>query len=243
MKKVVIVTGGSRGIGAATCRLLVQQGYQLCFSYRQREAEAQKLLEQLSAMAGNVIAVQADLALEPDVINLFNQAESQLGPVTHLVNNAGMLLPQSSINDISADRFMQVISNNLLSCFLACREASRRMQDGGAIVNVSSVAAKTGSPFEYADYAASKAGIDALTKGLAIELSGRAIRVNAVRPGFIYTDMHKDGGEPDRVQRLSPQIPLRRGGQPDEVAHSIAWLLSEQASYITGALLDIAGGR
>ncbi|WP_233008417.1 SDR family oxidoreductase [Rheinheimera faecalis] len=243
MKKTVIVTGGSRGIGAATCRLLVQQGYQLCFSYRQRHVEAQSLLKQLSATAANVIAVQADLTQESDVLKLFDQAESQLGPITHLVNNAGMLLPQSGINDISAERFMQMISNNLLSCFLACREASRRMQDGGAIVNVSSVAAKTGSPFEYLDYAASKAGIDTLTKGLAIELSSRAIRVNAVRPGFIHTDMHKDGGEPDRVQRLSPQIPLRRGGQPDEVAQSIAWLLSEQAGYITGSLLDVAGGR
>jgi NAD(P)-dependent dehydrogenase (short-subunit alcohol dehydrogenase family) len=243
MKKVVIVTGGSRGIGAATCRLLVQQGYQLCFSYRRRQAEAECLVRQLSASGGKVIAVQADMAVESDVLRLFDQAEQQLGPVTHLVNNAGMLLTQSRINDISVERFMQILSNNLLSCFLGCREASRRMQHGGAIVNLSSIAAKTGSPFEYLDYAASKAGIDGLTKGLAIELASKAIRVNAVRPGFIYTDIHQDGGEPDRVQRLSGQIPLGRGGQPEEVAQSIAWLLSGQASYITGALIDIAGGR
>ena len=167
----------------------------------------------------------------------------KLGSITHLVNNAGILFTQSRLADIPLERFAKVLTTNVTSCFLCCREAIKRMEKGGAIVNVSSVASRTGAPNEYVDYAASKGAMDTLTKGLSLELASQGIRVNCVRPGFIYTEMHADGGEPNRVERLSSQIPLKRGGQPQEVASAIAWLLSDEASYVTGSFLDIAGGR
>lgn len=243
MSKVVIVTGGSRGIGAATSLLLGAKGYAVCVNYRANRECAEKVVATIMQNGGNAFACQADVSREADVINLFDTTEERLGSVTHLVNNAGVLFAQSRLADIDLERFNRVLKSNVISCFLCSKEAIKRLQPGSAIVNVSSRAAQTGSPFEYIDYAASKGAMDSLTKGLSIEVAASGIRVNAVRPGFIYTDMHADGGEPGRVDRLAPQIPMQRGGSADEVAHTIAWLLSEEASYVTGAFIDVAGGR
>ena len=243
MRKVVIVTGGSRGIGATTCRLLAAQGYSVCVNYRSRADEAQAVVSAIESSGGSAFSYAADVSNEQDVMLLFDAVEAHLGPITHLVNNAGILFPQSRLSDLTAERINKVLTTNVTGYFLCCREAVKRMKNGGAIVNVSSVAARTGSPNEYIDYAASKGAIDTLTKGLSLEVAAQNIRVNGVRPGFIYTEMHADGGEPDRVDRLSPQIPLQRGGTPEEVANAIAWLLSDEASYVTGSLLDIAGGK
>ena len=243
MRKVVIVTGGSRGIGATTCRLLAAQGYSVCVNYRSRADEAQAVVSAIESSGGSAFSYAADVSNEQDVMLLFDAVEAHLGPITHLVNNAGILFPQSRLSDLTAERINKVLTTNVTGYFLCCREAVKRMKNGGAIVNVSSVAARTGSPNEYIDYAASKGAIDTLTKGLSLEVAAQNIRVNGVRPGFIYTEMHADGGEPDRVDRLSPQIPLQRGGTPEEVANAIAWLLSDDASYVTGSLIDIAGGK
>ena len=243
MNRVVIVTGGSRGIGAATSLLLARQGYKVCINYRSQSEQAEALVADIVAQGGEAISCQADVSQEADVIRLFDQTETQLGAVTHLVNNAGILFWQSRIQDLDADRIQQVLMTNVMGCFLCCREAVRRMTNGGAIVNVSSVASRTGSPNEYVDYAASKGAVDTLTTGLSLEVADQNIRVNGVRPGFIYTDMHADGGEPGRVDRLAPVIPMKRGGTPEEVANAIAWLLSDEASYATGTFIDLAGGR
>ncbi|MFL1452844.1 glucose 1-dehydrogenase [Marinobacter sp. GN3S48] len=243
MKHVAIITGASRGIGAATAKLLASKGYAVCVNYRSRVEQAEAVVAGIVADGGTALAFQADVSQEPDVIALFDATEQAFGPVTALVNNVGALFTQSRLMDMDVERFNRVMTTNVTSCFLCCREAMRRMPDGGAIVNVSSLAARTGSPFEYVDYAASKAAMDAMTKGLSTEAAERKIRVNGVRPGFIHTDIHADGGEPGRVERLMPSIPLKRGGQPEEVAHTIAWLLSDEASYVTGSLLDVAGGR
>ncbi|MEZ5589965.1 MAG: SDR family oxidoreductase [Gammaproteobacteria bacterium] len=243
MRKVVIVTGGSRGIGATTCRLLAAQGYSVGVNYRSRADEAQAVVSEIESSGGRAFSYAANVSNEQDVMLLFDAVEAHLGPITHLVNNAGILFPQSRLSDLTAERINKVLTTNVTGYFLCCREAVKRMKNGGAIVNVSSVAARTGSPNEYIDYAASKGAIDTLTKGLSLEVAAQNIRVNGVRPGFIYTEMHADGGEPDRVDRLSPQIPLQRGGTPEEVANAIAWLLSDEASYVTGSLIDIAGGK
>lgn len=243
MSKVVIVTGGSRGIGAATSMLLGSKGYAVCVNYLANKARASDVVDSIISEGGRAFACQADVSSETDVIRLFDAAEERFGGVTHLVNNAGILFTQSKLVDIELERFNQVINSNVVSCFLCSREAVRRFQQGGAIVNVSSLASQTGSPFEYVDYAASKGAMDTLTKGLSREVAASGIRVNAVRPGFIYTDMHADGGEPGRVDRLAPQIPMQRGGSAAEVANTIAWLLSDEASYVTGSFIDVAGGR
>jgi len=243
MDKVAIVTGGSRGIGAATSKLLASQGYSVCVNYLSRSEEAAAVVAEINSNGGRAFAFAADVSIENEVIRLFDATETELGAVTHLVNNAGILFTQSRLADLSVERFEKILSTNVTSCFLCCREAVKRMKNGGAIVNVSSIASKTGSPNEYVDYAASKGAMDSLTKGLSLEVASQDIRVNAVRPGFIYTDMHSDGGEPNRVQRLSSQIPLQRGGTAEEVANSIAWLLSGEASYVTGSFIDIAGGK
>ena len=175
--------------------------------------------------------------------SLFIAVNEKYGVVTHLVNNAGILFPQSQLCDIDVERFQKIMNSNITSCFLCCKEFINQINVSGAIVNVSSAASRTGAPFEYVDYAASKGAMDSLTKGLSLELASTGVRVNSVRPGFIHTDMHADGGEPDRVNRLSSQIPLQRGGTPEEVAQAIAWLLSDEASYITGSFIDIAGGK
>ncbi|MFM4705029.1 SDR family oxidoreductase [Aeromonas bivalvium] len=248
MGKVALITGASRGIGAATARLLAQQGYRLCLNYLREAASAEALAEALRAQGAEVITVQADVADEADVVRLFETLDARLGPLDALVNNAGILLPQRRVEDLDAARINRLLTTNVTSQFLCCREAVRRMSRrhggrGGAIVNVSSVAARLGSPHEYVDYAASKGAIDTLARGLALEVAGEGIRVNGVRPGFIHTQMHGDGGEPGRVARLAPQLPLGRGGEPDEVAAAIRWLLSDEAAYVTGAFIDLAGGR
>lgn len=243
MSKVAIVTGGGRGIGAATAKLLGTKGYAVCVNYLTNRDRANDVVDTIARSGGRAFAYQADVSSEADVIRLFDAAEEHFGEVTHLVNNAGILFTQSKLVDIDLERFNQVLNSNVVSCFLCSREAIRRFSAGGAIVNVSSLAAQTGSPFEYVDYAASKGAMDTLTKGLSREVAASGVRVNAVRPGFIYTDMHADGGEPGRVDRLAAQIPMQRGGSAEEVANTIAWLLSDEASYVTGALIDVAGGR
>jgi len=240
---IVLVTGGSRGIGAATAKYLAKQGYAVCVNYLSNESEANNVIANIESSGGKAIAVQADVSNENDVIRLFNTIDTSLGKVTHLVNNAGVLLPQMRVSEMTADRINKVLTTNVTSCFLCCREAINRMHSGGSIVNISSVASRLGAPYEYVDYAASKGAIDTLTTGLSLEVASRNIRVNCVRPGFIYTDMHADGGEPGRIERVKKLIPLQRGGSTDEVAASIAFLLSDEASYITGTFVNIAGGK
>lgn len=245
---VAIITGSSRGIGAASAKLLAQSGYRICVNYRANERAAMSVVAALQQVNYKAIAVQADISIEADVIRLFESVDEELGPLTALVNNAGMLLPQARVEDMDANRINEVLSTNVTGTFLCCREAIRRMSEkhagqGGAIVNISSAASRLGSAGEYVDYAASKGAIDTLTRGLSLELAAEGIRVNCVRPGFILTHMHADGGEPERVERLAKQIPLQRGRSPEEVAYAIRWLLSAEASYVTGSFVDVAGGR
>ncbi|MFM2624511.1 SDR family oxidoreductase [Vibrio owensii] len=243
MQKVVIITGASRGIGAATAKLLAKQGYAVCVNYRAQAEAAAQVVREIEEVGGKAIAIKADVSDEKQVLSLFEQTEQVLGKVTHLVNNVGILFTQSRLADMSLERFQTVMNANVTSCFLCSREAAKRFEPGNAIVNVSSAASRSGAPFEYVDYAASKGAMDSLTKGLSLELAEQNIRVNGVRPGCIYTDIHADGGEPNRVDRLSEKIPLKRGGTVDEVANAIAWLLSDEASYVTGSFIDLAGGN
>ena len=247
MAPVVIVTGGNRGIGAATVRMAVGAGYAVCLSYRSHAEEANALAADLAAQGGRVLAVSADVANEADVARLFAQADS-LGPLHALVNNAGILETQMQVADMDVARLTRVFAVNVIGSFVCAREAihrlsTRRGGQGGSIVNVSSAASRLGAPGEYVDYAASKGAIDTFTLGLAKEVAAEGIRVNAVRPGLIETAIHASGGEPGRVNRLKSAIPLQRGGQPEEVAQAILWLLSDAASYCTGSLLDVSGGR
>jgi len=243
MKPIVLVTGGSRGIGAATSKYLAKQDYAVCVNYLSNESEANKVVSDIIKGGGTAIAVQADVSKEDDVIRLFKTIDNQLGKITHLVNNAGILLPQMRVSEMTAERINKILTTNITSYFLCSREAINRMSNGGSIVNVSSAASRLGSAGEYVDYASSKGAIDTLTTGLSLEVANQNIRVNCVRPGFIYTDMHGDGGEANRVERVKSFIPLQRGGTPDEVASSIAFLLSNEASFITGTFVDIAGGK
>lgn len=243
MSKVVIVTGASRGIGAATVIVLAAKGYKVCINYVRNSDKALALADAINKSGGQAIAVMADVSEQDQVVDLFDQCEQQLGPVDALVNNVGVLFTQSKLVDIDLKRFNKVLKTNVNSCFLCSQQAVKRMKNGGAIVNVSSLASKTGSPFEYVDYAASKGAMDVMTKGLAAEVASLGIRVNAVRPGAIETDIHSDGGEPNRIDRLKANIPMGRGGKPEEVANFIAWLLSDEASYVSGSILDIGGGR
>jgi NAD(P)-dependent dehydrogenase (short-subunit alcohol dehydrogenase family) len=247
-RKVLLVTGGSRGIGAATARLAAERGYAVCVNYRANEAAANAVASGLERGGGRAIAAAADVSLEADVVRLFETVDDRLGPITALVNNAGILERQTRVDAIDAARLSRVFATNVIGAFLCAREAVRRMSTahggaGGAIVNVSSRAAQLGAPGEYVDYAASKAALDALTIGLAREVAGEGIRVNGVRPGIIHSEIHASGGEPGRVERLGPTLPMQRGGQPIEVARAILWLLSDEASYSTGTFIDVAGGR
>ena len=248
MDKVLIVTGGSRGIGAATARLAAERGYAVCVNYRKNRAAADALVSEIQAAGAKALAVAADVASEADVVRLFETVDGQLGVLTALVNNAGILEKQTRVEQIDTARLDRVFATNVRGAFLCAREAVRRMSTahggaGGAIVNLSSRAAQLGAPGEYVDYAASKAAIEALTIGLAREVAGEGIRVNGVRPGIIYSEIHADGGEPGRVDRLGPTLPMRRGGDAIEVARAILWLLSDEASYSTASFIDVAGGR
>jgi NAD(P)-dependent dehydrogenase (short-subunit alcohol dehydrogenase family) len=248
MDKVLVVTGGSRGIGAATARLAGERGYAVCVNYRQNRQAAEAVVSAVRAGGMQAIAVAADVANESDVIRLFESVDRELGRLTALVNNVGILEKQMRVEDMDSARLMRVFATNVVGPFLCAKQAIRRMStrhggSGGAIVNVSSMASRYGSPQEYVDYAASKGAVDTLTVGLAREVADEGIRVNGVRPGHIYTDIHASGGEPDRVKRLESGIPMKRGGQAAEVAAAILWLLSDEASYATGTFIDVAGGR
>lgn len=248
MDKVLIVTGGSRGIGAATACLAAEQGYAVCVNYLRNQNAANRVVNSIQQMGGQAVAIAADISSERDVIRLFETVDKQLGTVTALVNNAGILEQQIRVEQINAARLNRIFAANITGSFLCAREAIKRMStkrggSGGAIVNVSSVASRLGSPGEYVDYAASKGAIDTLTIGLAKEVADEGIRVNAVRPGFIYTDIHASGGEPNRVERVKEFVPMKRGGQASEVAKAILWLLSADASFTTGTFIDVAGGK
>lgn len=244
----MLITGGSRGIGAATARIAARRGYAVCFSYANNRSAAGEVVASIVAEGGNALAVQADVAREDDVMRLFRECDRAFGPLTALVNNAGILESQMRLDEMDGARLNRILATNVTGSFLCAREAVRRMSTrhggaGGAIVNLSSIAARLGAPGEYIDYAAAKGAIDAMTLGLSKEVGAEGIRVNAVRPGVIYTDIHASGGEPGRVDRVKDAVPMKRGGQAEEVALAILWLLSDEASYTTGSFIDVAGGR
>jgi NAD(P)-dependent dehydrogenase (short-subunit alcohol dehydrogenase family) len=248
MSGVLIVAGGGRGIGAATAVLAAANGFDVCVNYRGNHARAEGVVARVQATGRRAMAVAADIAVEADVVRLFEACDATLGRPTALVNSAAIIETQMRVDQMDAGRLGRVFATNVFGPFLCSREAVRRMStrhggQGGAIVNVSSGASKYGSPGEYVDYAATKGAIDTLTVGLAREVATEGVRVNAVRAGHIYTEFHALGGEPDRVERVKHEVPMKRGGQPEEVARAIVWLLSDQASYVTGALLDVSGGR
>ena len=247
MKNVVIITGGSRGIGAETAILFAKNNFHVCINYKSDEKAANKVATKVREYGVDCICIQADVSQEKEVINLFKQVDEQLGCVTVLVNNAGIIQPQMRLDEMSQARINTILTTNITSCFLCAKEAVKRMSTrylgkGGTIVNVSSAASRTGSPNEYIDYASSKGAIDTLTTGLSKEVAAEGIRVNCVRPGLIYTDMHTDGGEPERVDRLKEVLPMKRGGKPAEIAEAIFWFSTDKSSYSTGSFIDLSGG-
>jgi len=248
LHKVILITGASRGIGAATAVMAARQGYRVCINYHSDEQAAQHTLRLVREAGADAIAVRADVSVEDEVVQLFKRVDEELGPLTALVNNAASNSHRSRLQDMSEFRLLSIMQSNVVGPMLCAKHAIARMSTemgalGGAIVNVSSIAARLGAPNEYIDYAASKGAIDTLTIGLASEVAAQGIRVNAVRPGLIHTDFHALSGDPFRVSKLEKFVPLGRGGQPEEIAAGILWLLSDQASYVTGTLLDIGGGR
>lgn len=247
-RPIILITGGTRGIGAATARLAAARGYAVVVNYAHDRAAADALVSELGAAAGSVSAIAADVSSEEAVVAMFAEIDRRAGSITALVNNVGVVDRQGRVEDVTAARLTRMFATNVTSAFLCAREAVRRMSTarggrGGSIVNVSSAAARIGSPNEYVHYAASKAAIDAMTIGLAKEVAEEGIRVNAVRPGVIHTGIHATGGEPGRIDRVKATVPMKRGGQPEEVANAILWLLSDEASYVTGTTLDVTGGR
>ncbi len=248
MSKVVLITGASRGIGAATALLAARQGYAVAVNYTANSLAADEVVRLIRADGGQAITVQADVAREADVLAMFEKVDAKFGPLSALVNNAGVVDQPSRVDAMSASRLQRMFEVNVFGSFLCARQAVKRMStryggSGGCIVNVSSAAARLGAPGQYVDYAAAKGAIDTFTVGLAKEVALEGIRVNAVRPGIIETDIHASGGLPNRARDLAPQVPMQRAGTAHEVAEAIVWLLSDQSSYTTGALLDISGGR
>ena len=248
MSKVLIITGGSRGIGAAMALLAASQGYAVAVNYTANSLAADEVVRHIRASGGTAITVQADVAVEADVLAMFKKVDAKLGRLTALVNNAGVVDMTSRVDAMSAERLQRMFAVNVLGSFICAREAVQRMStryqgDGGSIVNVSSAAARLGAPGQYVDYAAAKGAIDTFTVGLAKEVAAEGIRVNAVRPGIIDTEIHASGGLPNRVRDLAPQVPMQRAGTAAEVAEAILWLISEKSGYTTGSIIDVAGGR
>ncbi len=248
MSQVVLITGGSRGIGAATALLAAQKGWAVAVNYSSNSLAADEVVRQIRQGGGSAITVQADVAEESQVLAMFEKVDAKLGRLTALVNNAGVVDRTARVDGMSVARLKRMFDINVIGTMVCAREAVKRMSTryggaGGSIVNMSSAAARLGAPGQYVDYAASKGAIDTFTIGLAKEVAAEGIRVNAVRPGIIETDIHASGGLPDRARDLAPQVPMQRSGTADEVAQAIVWLLSEESSYTTGAMLDVAGGR
>ena len=245
---VILITGGSRGIGAATAILAAKRGYDVAFTYQSNATAANEVAEKIRVTGRKALMLQADVAVEADVLSIFKQVDAQLGRLDALVNNAGILEKIMRLEQMDAARWQRVLGVNVIGSFLCAKEAVLRMSTrhggkGGGIVNVSSVAARIGSPNEFVDYAAAKGAVDSMTIGLAKEVATENIRVNAVRPGLIYTEIHASAGEPGRVDRAKEGVPMKRGGTADEIAETILWLLSDQSSYVTGTTIDVAGGR
>jgi len=248
MQKIVLITGGSRGIGAATALLAAQRDYAVAVNYATNSLAADEVVRAIRADGGTAITVQADVGVEAQVLAMFDKVDAKLGRLTAFVNNAGVVDVASRVETMSVARLQRMFNTNILGSFVCAREAVKRMSTryggaGGSIVNVSSAAARVGSPGQYVDYAASKGAIDTFTLGLAKEVALEGIRVNAVRPGIIDTDIHASGGQPDRARQVAPQVPMQRPGTALEVAQAIVWLMGDDASYTTGTLLDVAGGR
>lgn len=248
MKQTILITGGSRGIGAATALLAGRQGHAVCINYLKNKQAAQEVVKAIKQMGAVAIAVQGDVSVESDVLRLFETANQELGPLTGLVNNAGIIAPAAKVQEMEGARLAQMFAINITGAFLCAREAIKCMSTelggkGGAIVNVSSAASHLGSPGEFVDYAASKGAMDTMTIGLAKELGAVGIRVNAVRPGLIDTEIHEDSGIPDRIEKLKHNVPMQRVGTAEEVAQAILWLISEDAAYSTGTFIDVSGGR
>lgn len=246
--QTMLITGGSRGIGRATALMAARDGWRVAFSYHSDEAAAQDTARSIDAAGGQALAVRADVAREPDTLALFDRAEDSFGRIDAVVANAGIVGPKSTLADMTLDRMQRLVDTNVTGALLTAREAARRLprsegEPWASLVFVSSVAARIGAPGEYVDYAATKGAVDSMTLGLSKELAPSRIRVNAVRPGPIETDIHASGGQPDRIARIAPSIPMGRAGTPDEIAAAILWLCSEGAAYTSGALLDVAGGR
>ena len=246
--QIVLITGAGRGIGAATALRCARQGFDVAVNYARDAQAAADVVAQVRALGRRAVAIAADVSQEADVLRLFAAVDAELGPLTALVNNAGVVDVPARVDEMSHERLVRMFGINVLGSMLCAREAVRRMSTkhggrGGAIVNLSSAAARLGSPGQYVDYAAAKGAIDTFTLGLAREVAGEGIRVNAVRPGIIATDIHASAGQPDRAAQLAPQVPMKRAGSAEEVAEAIAWLLSDASSYTTGAVIDVTGGR
>ena len=247
-KPIMLITGGSRGIGAATALGAAARGYRIALSYLGNTSAANEIVQKIQHMGGEAIAIQADVGVEADVLRLFKTVDEEMGTIQALVNNAGMLEKQMRLDQMDLSRWQRVLNANVNGSFLCAREAVLRMSTkhggkGGVIVNLSSAASRLGSPNEFIDYAAAKGAVDSMTTGLAKEVATEGIRVNAVRPGLIYTDIHTSAGEPGRVDRAKSGVPMQRGGTAEEVAETVLWLASDQSSYVTGTLLDVTGGR